>query len=187
MARIARRRGPKGPVGTPAGRSARVVAPQQEQVSRWSRYSSTSGRTGGISATWCRTGSGSSPRSAAPQPAQCVGLTSKVSRSRSGGTSARVRRVWPGWPPLLRPDGGAGGRRLTLTAGGSVEGGLDELVEFWLSRASRSAIRLSREAMTARRAAWASGGTVLQSDSGIEGCGLIYRILRAYYTKRSSP
>jgi len=58
---------------------------------------------------------------------------------------------------------------LTFTAGGSDEGGLEELVESWLSRASRSAIRFSREAMTARKAAWASGGTVFQRDSGIEG------------------
>jgi hypothetical protein len=69
---------------------------------------------------------------------------------------------------------------LTFTAGGSVEGGQEELVEFWLSRASRSAIRCSSEAMKARTAAWASGGTVIQSDSGIEGWGLIWQILRAY-------
>ena len=30
--------------------------------------------------TWCRSGSGSSPRSAAPRPRHCVVLTSKVSR-----------------------------------------------------------------------------------------------------------
>ncbi|MBX6315314.1 MAG: hypothetical protein IRY99_20740 [Isosphaeraceae bacterium] len=58
---------------------------------------------------------------------------------------------------------------MTFTAGGSVEGGLEELVEFWLSRDSRSVIHFSREATTARMAAWASGGTVFQSDSGIEG------------------
>jgi hypothetical protein len=50
-ARIARRRGPNGPVGTPVGSSARVAVPQHEQVRWWRRYSSTSGRTGGISAT----------------------------------------------------------------------------------------------------------------------------------------
>ena len=50
-----------------------------------------------------------------------------------------------------------------------MEGGLDELVEFRLSLASNSAIRFSNEAMTARIAVWASGGTVFQSDSGIEG------------------
>jgi hypothetical protein len=62
---------------------------------------------------------------------------------------------------------------LTLTAGGSDQGGFEELVEFWLSRASRSAIRCSKETMSAKMAAWASGGTVFQSDSGIEGRGLI--------------
>jgi hypothetical protein len=95
---------------------------------------STSGRTGGISATWCRSGSGSSPCSAAPQPRHYVGLTSKVSRSCSGGTSARVCRWCPACPPRLRPEGGTGGRRLSLTAGGSVEGGLEDLVELKLSR-----------------------------------------------------
>jgi hypothetical protein len=53
---------------------------------------------------------------------------------------------------------------LTFTAEGSLEGGLEELVEFWLSRAPRSAMRFSKEAMTARMAAWASGGTVFQRD-----------------------
>ena len=86
-----------------------------------------------------------------------------------GWDECRVCRLWPGWPPRFRPDGGTGGRRLTFTAGGSVEGGLEELVEFWLSRVSRSAIRFSSEAMTARMAAWASGGTVIQRDSGIVG------------------
>ena len=49
---------------------------------------------------------------------------------------------------------------MSLTAGGSVEGGLDELVELRLSRAcnsaivfSSSAIRLSNELKTSRRAA----------------------------------
>jgi hypothetical protein len=45
---------------------------------------------------------------------------------------------------------------------------LDELVEFRLSLASRSAIRFSKEAIAARMAAWASGGTMFQSASGIE-------------------
>jgi hypothetical protein len=96
-------------------------------------------------------------------------MTSKVSRICSGGTSARVRRSWPGWPPRFLPVGGAGGRRLTLTAGGSEEGGLDELVEFWLSLAFNSAIRRSSDANAARRAARASGGIVFQSNSGIGG------------------
>jgi hypothetical protein len=58
---------------------------------------------------------------------------------------------------------------LAFTAGGSDEGGFEELVEFWLSLCSNSAIRFSKAAMTARMAAWASGGTVFQSDSEIEG------------------
>ena len=58
---------------------------------------------------------------------------------------------------------------MSLTSGGSDEGGMDELVEFRLSLASNSAIRFSKAAITARMAACASGGTVFQSDSGIEG------------------
>jgi hypothetical protein len=81
--------------------------------------------------------------------------------------------LWPGWPPRFRPEGEAGGRRLTFTAGGSDEGGFEELGEFWLSRASNSVIRRSRDANAARRAAWASGGMVSQSDSGIGGRVLI--------------
>src|SRR4051812_30720336 len=64
---------------------------------------------------------------------------------------------------------------------GSDEGGLEELVELSLSRASRSATRCSssairprRDSKTAMRAACASGGTVFQRDSGIGGVGLIH-------------
>ena len=88
---------------------------------------------------------------------------------RRRGSGRRVRRLWPGWPPRFRPEGGRGGRRLAFTMGGSGEGGLDEFVEFWLSLCFHSAIRFSKAAMTARIAAWASGGTAFQSDSGIEG------------------
>ena len=75
-----------------------------------------------------------------------------------------------------------------------MEGGLDELVELRLSRAcssatifSKSTIRFSSEAMTARIATWACGGTVFQRDSVIEGWGLIQEILRAYCTNCSAP
>ena len=76
---------------------------------------------------------------------------------------------------------------MTFTSGESADGGLDELVEFRLSLASKSVIRFSKQAMTDRMAAWASGGTVFQRDSGIEGWGLIQQILRAYGTKGSIP
>jgi hypothetical protein len=42
-------------------------------------------------------------------------------------------------------------------------------VEFWLSFCSNSVIRFSKAAITAGIAAWAYGGTVFQSHSGIEG------------------
>jgi hypothetical protein len=48
-------------------------------------------------------------------------------------------------------------------------------------------IRFSKEVMTPRMAAWAFGGTVFQSDSGMEGCGLMQQLLRDYCTKSSSP
>jgi hypothetical protein len=62
---------------------------------------------------------------------------------------------------------------LAFTAGGSDEGGFEELVEFRLSRRSNSAIRFAKAAMTAGMAAWASGARVFQSDSGMGGWGLI--------------
>jgi hypothetical protein len=61
-----------------------------------------------------------------------------------GGASGRAWRCRPGCPPRFWPEAGVGGRR--LTGGGSEEGGLEESVEFLLSRCSRSAIRCSREA-----------------------------------------
>ena len=85
----------------------------------------------------------------------------------------------PGCPPDFRPVGGAGGLRFRPM--GSDEGGLEELVELRLSRASRSATRCSSSAIRhrsdskpAKRAACASGGTVFQSDSGIGSVRLIH-------------
>ena len=56
---------------------------------------------------------------------------------------------------------------MTFTAGGSDDGGFEELVEFRLSLCSNSAIRFCKESKTAKMAAWASVGTVLQRESGI--------------------
>jgi hypothetical protein len=56
---------------------------------------------------------------------------------------------------------------LTFTAGGSDEGGFEELVEFRSSLCSNSAIRFFKESKTARMAVWASEVTVFQRDSGI--------------------
>ena len=74
--------------------------------------------------------------------------------------------------------GGVGGLRFRPM--GSDEGGLEELVELSLSRASRSTIRCFSSAIrhwsdpkTAIRAACASGGTVFQRDAGIGGAWLI--------------
>src|SRR4029077_6952329 len=88
---------------------------------------------------------------------------------------------------------GAGGLRFRPI--GSDEGGLEELVELSLSRASRSATRWSNSAIrprsdskTARRAACASGGTVFQRDSGIGRVGLIhsYYVLTVQLVRRVS-
>jgi hypothetical protein len=58
---------------------------------------------------------------------------------------------------------------LAFTSGGSDAGGLEELAELWFGFCSYLAIRFAKAAMTARITAWASGGTVTQSGSGIEG------------------
>lgn len=63
--------------------------------------------------------------------------------------------------PLLAQAGAGGG---LLTEGGSVEGGLEELVEFLPSRSSRSAILCSRHRINAETAACASADRVSQSS-----------------------
>src|SRR4051794_19669009 len=168
---MARRRGPKAPVGTPGGRAAQVEVRQRGQWSRWSRYSSTTGQTGGTSATWCRIGSGASPSSSSPQHRHSCRFHPMTRRGCSVGTEARGWWRWPGCPPRFFPEAGVGGRR--LTEGGSDEGGLEELVESLLTRSSNSAMRRSRVVSNARMAAWASGGTVSQSGSGIGGASLM--------------
>ena len=57
----------------------------------------------------------------------------------------------PGCPPRRRPVGGAGGRG--GAAGGSLDGGREELVEFCPSRASNSCTRACSRAFSARSAA----------------------------------
>ena len=77
--------------------------------------------------------------------------------------------------PAPFPTRGRGGG-LTLEPDGIRRRGLEELVELSFSRASRSLTRCSSsatrpltESKTARRAIWASGGTVFQSGSGMGG------------------
>jgi hypothetical protein len=109
-------------------------------------------------------------------PLQCAATARAVSRldledlsNPLGWDQGSSVPLMAGLTSTLPPGRGAGGRRLTFTAGWSVEGGLEELVEFRLSRTSKSVIRFSKETMTARMAVWASAGTVSQSDSGIGG------------------
>src|SRR3954453_21956826 len=164
---MARSRGSNAPVGTPGGKVAQVEVRQRRHVKRWSRYSSTTGWTGGSSATWCRIGSGSSPCNGRWHQRHWGGLESVTWRGCLGGKRGRAWRRWPGWPPRFLPEAGAGGGR--LTEGGSEEGGLDELVEFLLSFSSRSAIRCSRERITAETATCASGESVDQMWCGSGG------------------
>jgi hypothetical protein len=56
-----------------------------------------------------------------------------------------------------------------LTEGGSEEGGLEELVEFLLSRSSRSAIRTSKDCTSPETAVCASGESVSQMVCGSGG------------------
>jgi hypothetical protein len=80
-----------------------------------------------------------------------------------------MKAIVAGLATLVLPEGGGDGRSFAFTAGGSVEGGFEELVEFRLSYRFNSAVRYAGAAMTARMAAWASGGPAFQSDLRIEG------------------
>src|SRR6516165_8481342 len=108
-----------------------------------------------------------------------------------GGTSARWALRCPGCPPRFRLLGEAGGLRFMPT--GSDEGGLDELVELSLSRASRSRTLASRSAIrcciarnTAVTAAWESEGILFQSSSGI-GSGLVMARMYRHHRITSIP
>src|SRR5208283_5316442 len=68
-------------------------------------------------------------------------------------------------------EAGLGGCRLTWI--GSVDGGLEELDEFRLSRASRAAIRRSNESTRLRMAALTSAGILTQRSSGRGGLALM--------------
>src|SRR4051812_21705524 len=89
--------------------------------------------------TWWRSGSGSLQVSGVWQ---CRHVSARSSTMSSGGRVCRVCLVCPCCPPLDLPEGGLGGAG--LAKGGSEDGGLEELDEFWLSRTSSSAIRASR-------------------------------------------
>ena len=146
-AQAARSRGPSCP-STPAGRSPQVVTPRPGQRRRCRRYSVTTGATGGSSVTWCRSGAGPRPARGRAHRRQAAGLHSRT----MSGIPAKARSCsgCPGGPPGFLPDFGFGGAR--LTAGGSDDGGRDELVEFRLSLASRSATRAFGAAFSARMA-----------------------------------
>jgi hypothetical protein len=60
-------------------------------------------------------------------------LQSVTEATRPGGTDALTQRGCPYCPPRRFFNGGSGGFRLTPI--GSVDGGLELLVEFWSRRA----------------------------------------------------
>ena len=105
-----------------------------------------------------------------------------------GWEEGRCRRSCPGWPPGLRPETGRGGRRLTVDR--SVEGGREELVEFWFSRSCRSwtccwsARTLARNsaasACSVRIRARASGDRLSHKSTGSGGPALIRLVPRLY-------
>ena len=128
---MARSRGPNAPVGTPGGRVAQVEVRHRGQVRRWSRYSSTTARTGGTSATWCRIGSGSSPCEVVAAPAafgrlalddlaELLGRDQRPGVTTMAGLPAPLlARGGSRWPSLDR--GGIGGGRLGGVGGVLVE------------------------------------------------------------------
>jgi hypothetical protein len=63
-----------------------------------------------------------------------------------------------------------------VTWSGSLEGGSEEFEESWPGRASGSVIRGPRRAMTARIAAWASGGVLARRSAGIGGVRPVPRV-----------
>jgi len=84
-------------------RPVRCAAPHPPHTSVRRRYSVTSDRARGSSATWCRPGRGSSPASASPHPPHASGLASTTRSTRSSGSSGRPRPAWPGCPPRAGP------------------------------------------------------------------------------------
>ncbi len=109
----------------PLRHSAQVLVEQRGQSRRCSRCSISKGVIGGISITWCRQGSGSSPCSKVPQRRQASGWCSTTPATRSIGSSSGPDPGYPGWLPRLRPlllrrSGG-------LKPGPSLDGSLEEL------------------------------------------------------------
>src|SRR5262249_23764192 len=77
----------------------------------------------------------------------------------------------PGCPPDCRPGGSFAGRGRAL--GGSEDGGLEELREVWVSRASSCATRRSNSVTNTRTAT----GVALQSSSLIPGGGQWFEMI----------
>jgi len=98
----AARRGPHWPVGTPSGRAAVVVMPQQGHCPRNSWYSSTIGSIGGNPQTWCRCGASELCSNSPPQRRHASGKHSVTLVHCSTGTNSRRCRLWPFCPPRFR-------------------------------------------------------------------------------------
>src|SRR5574337_236773 len=131
---MASARGPICPRGTPGGSAAGSTAPQPAHTPLYSRYSLTSGRIGGMSNTWCRSGL---PRTLTVPPQVHTGGGTQSCTRWTSDSGSRARNA-PGWPfcaPRLRA--------LALRCarlprpGPSEDGGLDELRESSARRSSR--------------------------------------------------
>lgn len=92
--------GELGPVGGPAPRAGQAVGAVFDDLG------SDLGEFGDLMAK----GPGSWPSRAWPQPVQEWGLISTGPANCSAGTSSRVRRSWPNWPPPPPIPGGEPGR-----------------------------------------------------------------------------
>ena len=140
----------------------------------------TSGRIPGTSATRCRIGSGSSLRQVMPAcsgSSRPVGTRRRPASKPGRGQGPRVCCSCSGLrPPRAAPERGRGGRRLTCK--GSGEGGFEESDESRRSRASRSAIRRSRDWTRASTAAWTSAGALSQRSAGIGKVELMLPVYR---------
>ena len=168
---MARRRGPKAPAGTPGGRAAQVEVRHRGHSRRWSRYSSTTGWTGGTSATWCRIGSGSSPCNSWPHRRHSLrlaldDLAELLGRDQGSGVVAMT-----GLPAPLLPRGGS--RRPSLDRGRVGRRGLGGVGGVLVD----PLLQLGDPPLQGREqrpdGGLGLGGTVSQSGSGIGGESLM--------------
>src|SRR5574340_527255 len=163
--------------GTPGGSAAGSTAPQPAHTPLYSRYSLTSGRIGGMSNTWCRSGL---PRTLTVPPQVHTGGGTQSCTRWTSDSGSRARNA-PGWPfcaPRLRA--------LALRCarlprpGPSEDGGLDELRESSARRSSRMMTLSRSEASSPASAsitAWHMYATLLDEERYLCSWRTMYRVL----------